>query len=176
VHQIKSQESSSVALYVGIIYGLDWRACMSNPHPYITAALLCDKVLAEQNGTLSIIRLADRAGYQQITVPGGLQGIEGARPVFQLSGLIALKSGPVTGEHTIKVVVENPLEKRTEIHSVNLTFMGRDHGQNIILNMIIGIEHDGLHWFDVLFDGDILTRIPLVVAPEPPIPVAPQNP
>jgi|SRR5271165_485727 len=148
---------------------------MSNPHPYITAALLCDKVLAEGNGTLSIIRIADRAGYQAIGVDGTPAIPPGARPVFQLSGLVALKAGPVTGEHVIKIVVENPLGKRTELHSFNVTFMGRDHGQNLILNMVIGIEHDGLHWFDVLFDEELLTRIPLVIAPESPL-VPPQIP
>jgi hypothetical protein len=140
---------------------------MSNPRPYLTAALLCDKVLVEANGTVSIIRLADRASYQALP-NGNILGLpEGARPVFSLSGFIALKSGPVTGEHVVRVVVENPKGRRTEIQSFNVPFMGKDAGNNLVLNMVMGIELDGLHWFDVMFDDDVLTRIPLVIGPEP---------
>jgi hypothetical protein len=77
-----------------------------------------------------------------------------------------LKSGPVTGDHTIRVFVENPAGKRQEVFSHAVKLMGKDHGQNIILNIMFGIEQDGLYWFDVAFDEEVLTRIPLTVARE----------
>jgi hypothetical protein len=145
---------------------------MDKPRPYLTAALLCEKVLVEQDGSVSIIRIADRATYQAVTVDNVLGIPEGARPFFALSGIIALKSGPVVGEHVVKIIVENPIGRRTELQAFNVTFMGQDAGNNLVLNMMIGIENDGLHWFDVSFDDDILTRIPLVIArvPVPEVP------
>ena len=56
--------------------------------------------------------------------------------------------------------------------------MGKDHGQNLIVNMTLGIEEDGLYWFDVIFDDEVLTKIPLMVAQEStpaPTPTAPQS-
>jgi len=91
---------------------------------------------------------------------------EGAKPGVQISGLVSLKSGPVTGDHLIKLFVENPTGKRQEVYSFPVKFMGKDHGQNLILNMTFGIEHDGLYWFDVVFDEEVLTRIPLMVVQE----------
>lgn len=137
---------------------------MDKPRPYLTAALLCEKVLQEVDGSISVIRLADRIGYRLVGTPAGSP--EETKPAVQISGLVSLKSGPVTGEHVVKVFVENPIGKRQEIHSLPVTFMGKDHGQNLILNMVLGIEHDGLYWFDVVFDEEVLTRIPLMVAHE----------
>lgn len=134
---------------------------MEKARPYLIAALLCDRVLQEENGTVSIIRLADRLGYQTMGLP------EGTKPGMQLQGLVAVKSGPVTGNHVIKVFIENPNGKRQEILAYPVTFMGKDHGQNIIMNLAFGIEVDGLYWFDVVLDDEVLTRIPLTIVQEP---------
>jgi hypothetical protein len=41
------------------------------------------------------------------------------------------------------------------------------------LNFVLGIENEGLYWFDVVFDDEVLTRIPLTVVQEPaPAPMA----
>ncbi len=130
---------------------------MDKPHPYITAALLCDKVLEEKNGTLSAMRIADRMEYRLEGVP------EGLKPMISICGLVCLKSGPVVGDHTLKVIVEKPGGDRKEAYSLPLKLMGKDHGQNVIMNIALGIEQEGLYWFDVLFDEDLLTRIPLMV-------------
>ena len=134
---------------------------MDKPRPHVTAALLCESVLQESNGTLSVVRIADKVGYDPTGMP------EGFRPAFKISGLISLKAGPVVGDHNLKVVVENPQGKRTQIYELALKLMGRDQGQNLIVTLNLGIEHDGLHWFDVIFDDDeVLTRIPLMVMQE----------
>jgi hypothetical protein len=126
--------------------------------PYIQAALLCEKVLQETNGSLSIIHIADKLEYRAEGYPPGY------KPAIILTGLLALKSGPVVGNHAVKVVVENPVGERREISSTSFEFLGKDHGQNIILNLTLGIAQDGIYWFDVFFDEDLLTRIPLIVA------------
>ncbi len=130
---------------------------MDKPRPYITAALLCERVLQEKDGTLSVIRIADRVEYR-------LQGApEGVKPIIGISGLVCLKSGPVMGDHTVRVVVERPGGDRKEAYSLPVKLLGKDHGQNVSMNIALGIEQEGLHWFDVLFDEDLLTRIPLMV-------------
>lgn len=137
---------------------------MDKPHPYLTAALLCEKVLQEKDESLSVIHLADKITYATVGMPAGV------KPAAQISGLLCLKSGPVTGDHTVKIVVENPTGDRKEVFSMPVTLLGNDHGANVIMNITLGIEVDGLYWFDVVFDDDVLTRIPLVVmqAQQPP--------
>jgi hypothetical protein len=149
---------------------------MEKPRPYLTAAMLCEKVLEEKNGTLSVIRIADRLGYQLPIFPPGVPMPEGIRAAAQLSGLICLKSGPVTGDHSLSIIVENPVGDRKQVFVFPLKLEGKDQGQNVVLNMALGIEHDGLYWFDVLFDGEVLTRIPLTVVQESaPVPQVQQS-
>lgn len=130
---------------------------MDKPRPYVTAALLCEKVLQEKEGSLSLIRIADNIQYRPVGAP------EGVKPIINIQGLVGLKSGPVKGNHTMKIVVERPSGERKEVFSQPVTFLGRDHGQNLILNVGLAIEQDGLYWFDVMFDDEVLTRIPLMV-------------
>jgi len=146
------------------------------PLPYVTAALLCERVLQEADGTVSIIRIADRLQYRVEGLP--MQGLPpDTKPIVNVQGLVSLKSGPIVGDHTIKVAVQRPSGERKYIHSQPVKFLGKDHGANLILTLGLGIEQDGLYWFDVFFDDVLLTQIPLVVTPLPKQePVQPPHP
>lgn len=131
---------------------------MDKPRPYVTAALLCEKVLQEKDESLTLIRIADRVQYRLEGVP------EGLKPVIQIQGLVSVKSGPVIGDHTIRIVVERPSGQRKEVHTQPIKLLGKDQGQSLILTIGLGVETDGVYWFDVIFDDDeLLTRIPLTV-------------
>jgi hypothetical protein len=139
---------------------------MDKPRPYITAALLCERVLQEKDESLTIVRVIDKVQYRLHSF--GIPALpEGAKPIVAIEGLLALKSGPATGDHTIKVIVERPNGDRKDVFTFPVKFLGKDQGQTIILKMGLGIEMDGLYWFDVAFDDEVLTRIPLVVMPMP---------
>jgi hypothetical protein len=136
---------------------------MDKPRPYVTAALLCETVLQEKDESLTLVRIADKIQYQ-------LQGIgvalpQGVKPVVNIQGLVSVKAGPVIGDHVIKIVVERPDGDRKEAAVFPIKFLGKDQGQNMVLNIGLGIEQDGLYWFDVVFDEDVLTRIPLMITP-----------
>ncbi len=133
----------------------------NQPKPYVTAALLCEKVLQEKDETLTLVRVADRIQYR---IQG--QGLpEGIRPAVNIQGLVSLKSGPVTGDHRIRIVTERPNGDRKEAVAFPVKFLGKDQGQNLILNLTLGVDQDGLYWFDVMFDEELVTRIPLMVIP-----------
>ncbi len=158
---LKSQYNGSVAFHVGIEIRTDRSPKMDKPRPYVTAALLCERVLHEKDESLTLVRITDRLQYR---IEGsGLP--EGVKPIVPVQGLISVKSGPVTGDHTIKIVVERPNGERKEVFVFPVKFLGKDQGQNLVLNIGLGIEQDGLYWFDVLFDDEVLTRIPLMVTP-----------
>jgi hypothetical protein len=68
--------------------------------PYLTAALLCEKVLQEKDGILSAIRIVDRI----IATAQGSQPPEQMPPVpVNITALLMLKSGNIQGSHTIKI-------------------------------------------------------------------------
>jgi hypothetical protein len=142
----------------------------NKPLPYVTAAFLCEKILQEANGTISAIRIADKIGYTISGMPPGFS------PTTQISGLLLLKSGPVIGDHLIKVVVEYPDGKRQDAFRQSVNFKGQDHGQAVIMNIALGIGTDGLYWFDVLFDDEVLTRIPITLTHEQQQAVKPSDP
>ncbi len=134
---------------------------MDKPRPYITAALLCERVLREKDESLTLVRIADRIQYQ---IKGrGLP--EGIKPLVSIQGLVSVKSGPVTGDHKISIIAEKPNGDRKEAVVFPVKFLGKDQGQNLILNMNVGVDQDGLYWFDVMFDDELLTRIPLMIIP-----------
>jgi hypothetical protein len=130
---------------------------MANPHPYVTAAFFCERVLREHDEVLSAIRIIDRVQYSSEGMP------QGYKPALKVQGLIGIKSGPVTGNHTLTLVLENPSGVRKEAYSTPVNLLGKDQGHNLLVDIGIGIEEDGLYWMDVVFDGDALTRVPLLI-------------
>jgi hypothetical protein len=120
---------------------------------------MCEKVLVEKDDSISIVRIADKFEYEMIGAP------QGVRPLIPIQGLVRLTSGAVTGEHIIKVVGENPAGSRRELYQQPLNFLGKDHTQNFIMNITLGAQDDGLYWFDILFDDELLGRVPLMIMP-----------
>ena len=132
--------------------------------PYLTAALLCERVLQEVNGTLSAIRIIDKVEFEARNLPAGM------KPSIQLTGLVSLKSGPAVGEFTLSVRAINPKGESKELYSGPIKLLGNDNGGNLILMLTLAIENEGLHWFDVLVDGEILSRIPLMLVRKQQVP------
>jgi hypothetical protein len=133
--------------------------------PYVTAALFCDKVLVESDSTVSIIRIADRITYAD---PGPLLP-EHVQPVGEVTMFVSLKSGEAVGNFTIVIRGTQPTGDSTDSPPIAITLSGGDHGQNIVMPVRIVLKNPGLHWFDVIFDGETLTRIPLIlVKTQPP--------
>jgi len=130
------------------------------PKPYLTAALICEKVLEEKDGNLSVIRIADRLEFH---VPPGLASDQ--TPVANLSGLVALKSGQSKGgPFKLRFDLIRPSGDRKTVSTIDAQLAeGEDQGANFIIQFGIRLEQEGLHWFDVFFDDELLTRIPLTL-------------
>lgn len=132
---------------------------MDKPRPYVTAALFCERILQEKDEVISVMRMVDNLQYR-LEGPNLPKDVKPAVPV---QALISIKAGPVTGEHTVAMVLEKPMGLRKEVFSAPVKFVTPDQGQNLIANIMIGADEDGLYWMDVLFDGELLTRTPLKI-------------
>ena len=127
--------------------------------PYVTAALICERVIQEKDEVLSAIRIVDSVEIRIQTTPN--TKTQGVVPGVQLTGLISIKSGPFKGKGVISIDGESPSGKVQRLADFPVDLKGDENGQNVILNIAIASQEDGLHWFNVRFNDSFLTRIPL---------------
>jgi hypothetical protein len=125
--------------------------------PHLNAALICERVLAEQDGVLSPIRLIDRAFF--------ITGEDGAplNPQLPFTLMISLKSGSARGSYTIQVRMEKPSTEQVPLLEAPVFFEGEERGANLIVQTALVPDGPGLYWFDVLFEQQRITRIPMRV-------------
>lgn len=131
--------------------------------PYVQVAAFCEKVLEEKDGVLSLIRVVDRITH---TVAGPGAPAEMQPFPYQLMLALTLKTGQARGGYNLKIVRELPSGIREESQgpSFRIHFEGEgDRGQNLVLQLQLMFEQEGLHWFDVFLEEQLLTRLPLRV-------------
>ena len=128
-----------------------------NKVPYVAAALFCEKVIQEKDDVITIIRMVDtyQLKYSKDPPPG-------VQPTIQPSLLVTLKSGELTGKGEVAVSVSKPSGgKPTEARTFPVLLKGDVHGVNLITSLSIRVTEYGLYWFNILWNGALITRIPL---------------
>lgn len=126
--------------------------------PYVAMAVLCERVLEERDGTLSIIRVVDRITQTVMAAS------DAALPpvIVSLSAVVSLKSGSARGSHKLAVRPETPLGVRLSETSTSVLLEGEDRGAGFTLTLAnLVLDQEGLYWFDVLLDDAVITRMPL---------------
>jgi hypothetical protein len=127
--------------------------------PYISAALLCEKVLQEQDGVISVIRVVDRFIRPKPTAQIAPQPI-------QVMLVLSFKAGGIgTGNFRIKIRLFKPETHVPIAEMENSAFFegGPDLGANIVTPILMLADEEGLHWIEVLFEDRLVTRVPLRV-------------
>jgi hypothetical protein len=141
---------------------------MANTKPFVQLAAFCENLLIEADKAVTPVRVVDTYYVER---PQGMP--PEMVPAVIIRGIIALKSGDVTGNHTVGFVMENTQGVRKELSPPGgwpVVFGGGEQGVNVQLKFPLGVQNFGLCWFDVLFDGELLTRMPLMLK-EGPAPV-----
>ncbi len=126
--------------------------------PYLVVAALCEKVLQEASGVLSLIRIVDR---MTISTQGVGAPEEMPPGTVSITAVISLKSGQARGSDSVMIRLERPSGVKTQIGTFPVFFEGEDRGSNIIFDLALFVEEQGLYWFDVLIGDRLLTRMPL---------------
>jgi hypothetical protein len=131
--------------------------------PYLTAACLCERVLEEKDGVLSAIRIVDRIMLQGVAPPGVEMPPMPPVPIM-LVALVTLKNGSARGSRRLSLQPIAPSGFKLPGPSVPLLLEGDDdRGVNVRLVIQFQAQEEGLYWFDVLLDDELLTRMPLRV-------------
>jgi len=126
--------------------------------PYVQVAVLCEKVLQEKDGAVSIIRIVDRF---TVMVAGPAAPDEMPPGTIHTNLVVTLKSGFLKGRQNLRIVPTTPSGKRLSELSTGVLLEGDDRGVNAIFDLRLPVNEEGLYWFDVQLDEQLLTRIPL---------------
>ena len=127
--------------------------------PYVQAALFCERVLSEKDNVLSLIRIVDRL---VLTVAGPSAPEQMPPSPVNCQAVIMLKTGSLSGSYQLRLSPTTPSGK--ELPSVSTRILlagGEDGGTNLIFNVQFIANEEGVYWFDVIFEDQLLTRLPL---------------
>lgn len=139
--------------------------------PYLQLACLCEKVLTDSDGVLSLIRVVD-----QITQTTTGIDVPDQMPPFVVTDLklvISLKAGKARGRYAVKIRPEDPSGIQLPPFETPVQLSPGNRGVNIITDLQFAVQHEGVYWFDILFapgagvEDWLLSRIPLEVQYRP---------
>jgi hypothetical protein len=134
---------------------------MESKVPYVAVAVFCEKVLREVDGVLSAVRIIDRV----IVVRQPVAGKQSEIPTIPMTIFVGLKGGEFTGKGTLRLVASKPsgtqygdapVETEVEIGNTQ-------GGASVVINANFKFPEVGVYWFNVEFDGRVLSRMPLEV-------------
>jgi len=126
--------------------------------PYIQMAGLCEQVIEDKTGALSLIRVIDTLTHTEARPDAPTE----MPPVtYPMKMVIMLKSGRARGRHELKITPELPSGEAKPPFTRSIQLEGEERGANTIINMVFRFTMEGLYWFNVYFDDSLLTRIPL---------------
>jgi hypothetical protein len=128
------------------------------PKPLVALACVCERVLVETDNVVSLIRVVDT-----FTLPLPLNRPMPGATLTSLIVVVALKSGDVVSEHDVGLRLRDPEGHDHPVQKWTMDFRGGEQGVNLAINLAIPNPKIGVHWFDVLWREEVLTRIPFRV-------------
>jgi hypothetical protein len=127
--------------------------------PHLSAALIAERVLTEQDSVPSIVRVVDKVGINPVKMKDSL-GIVG----IPLTIWVSFKGDGFKGERPVVFVQVSPSDKRQPIGFANIQFDGsKAKGFNVIIPTVLKWEGPGQYWYDVYLGDKFCTRMPLEV-------------
>lgn len=135
--------------------------------PYLSAALFCDQIIEERDGTLSAIRIIDT---MTLRIPHEVP--EDQPFPLQVSFLLIFKTGNAAGTHQFRIDLRSPTGKIKRGPTEDHEFLPQPHGGvNFRVKLGIEVKKSGIFWADVYLDGKPIAHAPfnIVVEREPEI-------
>lgn len=122
--------------------------------PHLGVAAICESVMREQDGVVSMIRMIDTFNVKgdAKTLPPG---------VVSFVIYVAFKSGDALGERTLELASYSPSGKKVKTEKQKVKFKGDEQGVGAIFRVTMTINETGIYWFHVKLNRQDVTRIPL---------------
>lgn len=132
---------------------------------WVQMAAFCEKVLEDKDGVLSLIRVVDRFFVPDLPEEVHPEGATG----LQTFAVIAFKSDGPFGPARLEMHHRPPGGPQLQMKPVDIHMRGGVEGAQLRAELILPLTREsiGTHWFDVVIDGRILTRLTLEVQLRP---------
>lgn len=128
--------------------------------PFLQVACLCNLVIEDKRGVLSLIRIIDTLEHRAV----GPSPPEDMEPVtYPMKLVLMMKSGKARGRHELKIVPEMPSGLTDSTAGMSIHFEGEDKGNNVVTDLNYTFTQEGLYWFHVYLEDEHLTSIPFRV-------------
>ena len=125
---------------------------------YLHVATFCEKLLREADGVLSLIRMFDR-----FNITGEAKEMPPSPLKFMV--VISFKSGFMRGKQKIWLRPISPTGKDLPAMEFPILFEGDDdRGAALAFEINWTVEEEGVYWWDVYLNEEMVTRMPLRVA------------
>jgi hypothetical protein len=148
------------------LIGIGEKMTESRAKPQLAAAFLCERIIQEKDDVVSIIRIVDTFTIQK--PPADLPAP--ITPAIALTMMISFKAFEAKGEYTLKLILRDasgkPLVSAAQVDpSFQVKFTGerREDGVNVFANFQLPVNALGSFYFDVLVDGEAVTRVPFLL-------------
>jgi hypothetical protein len=138
--------------------------------PHVQAALICENVIEDKQGVLSLIRVVDEIAR---TVVGPDAPDEMEPFVTDLKMVIMLKADGARGRSSIKIRPSEPSGRDLAPMQTPIHLTPGYGGVNLLIPLQFRVEYEGVYWFDILLsagsghDDQLLSRVPLHVKYQP---------
>ena len=131
--------------------------------PFLTAAFFCESVSTDEDGAITIHRLVDALEFAIPTeappdFPSAESPLIGER-VFYL----CFKTDSQEDRYHVKIVCEHPDRTESVVFDGPLEIEPMHNGCSLALELTMAFDRPGKRWYRVELDGQMVTRVPLLV-------------
>ena len=127
---------------------------------HLAMAVFCEKTLEEKDGVLTLVRVIDRI----------IQRVEGAvipetmpQVTFNMRAVITFKAAETPGKHTVKLVPRDPDGEIGQESEYPIVLGEKGKASTLIIGVRFEAKKEGIYWFDVFLDKELVTKMPLRV-------------
>lgn len=126
--------------------------------PFVAMAVLCRGVEARPDGTVDVLGLVDGI----ILTPEGEEPL-GSHPTGRLSltALVGIRAGSCRGRHILGLHGVHPTGAPGPSAEREVDLSDDSPAASLVVPIDLEVSESGTYHFDVRFDGDLLTRMPL---------------
>ena len=133
---------------------------MTGPiEPYLKLGAICERVLEEKDGVLSLIRIVD---IFMITITGKEPPDQLLHGVKLLTIIMGWVGGLGSHEAAFNIISPGGETQRSP-QSWSFTLDAINRGHNIIVTLPVRIAKEGVYWIEFILNDQVKSRIPFQV-------------
>ena len=133
---------------------------MTGPiEPYLKLGTICERVLEEKDGVLSLIRIVDRFTF---TITGKEPPGQLPRVVRLLTIIMSWVGGLGSHEAAFNIISPGGETQRSP-RSWSFSLDAINRGHNIIVTLPVSMAREGVYWIEFILNDQVKSRVPFQV-------------